>query len=76
MGLQWSSLEFLGREDTLSSTHLGLPVAEGRELPRQQAQPGSHEGLRGGLGSGGWAQMSPHTGPACFVGGLAGPAQR
>lgn len=37
MGLQWLGLEFLGCEDTLSSTHLGLPVAEGPELVTWQA---------------------------------------
>lgn len=33
MGLQWWGLEFQGPEDTLSSAHLGLPVAKGWELP-------------------------------------------
>lgn len=33
MGLWWWGLEFQGPEDTLSSAHLGLPVATGWELP-------------------------------------------
>lgn len=40
MGLRWWGLEFQGPEDTLSSAHLGLPVAEGWELPMQQAVAG------------------------------------
>lgn len=48
MGLQWLGLEFLGCEDTLSSTHLGLPVAEGPELPTGQARLGFQERWDGG----------------------------
>lgn len=48
MGLRWLGLEFLGCEDTLSLTHLGLFVAEGPELLTQQAPASSREGWHGG----------------------------
>lgn len=63
MGLPWLGLEFLGCEDTLSSTHLGLPVAQGPELPTQQAQPGFHEGWYGGPQGRVWVWTSTCSGP-------------
>lgn len=60
--LQWLGLECQGCEDTLSSTHLGLPVAEGLQLPTWRAPVGSPEAWCCGPQGRGGAWMSIHSG--------------